>query len=98
MRFAVLALAGLVALSAVAASDVLADPADDALAKLNELSRQAEQTTEAMHSAQLDLTKKVAAEQAADAKHTADEATVDSTKSQLATFQTSVDKFAAAQY
>lgn len=85
-------------LGGAVAGHVLADPADDALAKLNELSRQAEQTTEAMHSAQLDLTKKVAAEQAADAKHAADEATVDSTKSQLATFQTSVDKFAAAQY
>ena len=85
-------------LGGLVAGHVYADPADDALAKLNELSRQAEQTTEAMHSAQLDLNKKVAAEQAADAKHVADEATVDSTKSQLATFQTSVDKFAAAQY
>ena len=85
-------------LGGVLAGYVQADPADDALAKLNELSRQAEQTTEAMHSAQLDLTKKVAAQQAADAKHTADEAAVDSAQSQLATFQTSVDKFAAAQY
>jgi cell wall-associated NlpC family hydrolase len=85
-------------LAGVVAGHVQAEPADDALAKLTELSRQAEQTTEAMHSAQLDLNKKVAAEQAADAKHVADEATVDSTKSQLATFQTSVDKFAAAQY
>src|ERR1700759_849886 len=92
------AIAGLTVAASIFAGHVQADPADDALAKLNELSRQAEQTTEAMHSAQLDLTKKVAAEQAADAKHTADEATVDSTKSQLATFQTSVDKFAAAQY
>jgi cell wall-associated NlpC family hydrolase len=85
-------------LGGVVAGHGYADPADDAMAKLNELSRQAEQTTEAMHSAELDLTKKVAAEQAADAKHAADEATVDSTKAQLATFQTSVDKFAAAQY
>lgn len=75
-----------------------ADPADDALAKLNELSRQAEQTTEAMHSAQLDLNNKLAVQQAAEAKHVADVAAVESAKSQLATFQTSVDKFAAAQY
>ncbi|BBY30559.1 peptidoglycan hydrolase RipC [Mycolicibacterium sediminis] len=75
-----------------------ADPADDALAKLNELSRQAEQTTEAMHSAQLDLDGKVAAQQVADAQHAADAAAADSAKVQLATFQSAVDKVAAAQY
>jgi cell wall-associated NlpC family hydrolase len=85
-------------LGGMAVGHVHADPADDALAKLNELSRQAEQTTEAMHSAQLDLNQKLAAQQAADAKHAADVAAVESTKSQLATFQSSVDKFAAAQY
>jgi cell wall-associated NlpC family hydrolase len=85
-------------LGGVVAGHVQADPADDALAKLNELSRQAEQTTEAMHSAQLDLNNKLAVQQAADAKHTADAAAVESTKSQLATFQSSVDKLAAAQY
>jgi len=85
-------------LGAVVAGHVQADPADDALAKLNALSRQAEQTTEAMHSAQLDLNNKPAVQQAADAKHTADAAAVESAKSQLATFQSSVDKLAAAQY
>ena len=96
------------AIGAIAGSDgsrqgfspasVQADPADDALAKLNELSRQAEQTTEAMHSAQLDLNNKLAAQEAAEEKHAVDAAAVDSAKSQLATFQSSVDKFAAAQY
>jgi len=85
-------------LGAVVAGHVQADPADDALAKLNELSRQAEQTTEAMHSAQLDLNNKLAVQQSADAKHAADAAAVESAKSQLATFQSSVDKLAAAQY
>jgi peptidoglycan DL-endopeptidase CwlO len=85
-------------LGGVVAGHVQADPADDALAKLNELSRQAEQTTEAMHSAQLDLSNKLAVQQAAEAKHTADAAAVESAKSQLATFQSSVDKLAAAQY
>jgi cell wall-associated NlpC family hydrolase len=85
-------------LGSVVAGHVQADPADDALAKLNELSRQAEQTTEAMHSAQLDLNNKLAVQQAADAKHADDAAAVESTKSQLATFQSSVDKLAAAQY
>jgi len=82
----------------VAASDVLADPANDAMAKLNELSRQAEQTTEAMHSAQLDLNNKLGAQQTAEKKHGDDQAAADSAKSRLATFQTGVDKFAAAMY
>jgi peptidoglycan DL-endopeptidase CwlO len=91
-------IAGLTVSGGLLASNVQADPADDALAKLNELSRQAEQTTEAMHSAQLDLNSKLAVQQTADAKHAADLAAVESAKSQLATFQTSVDELAAAQY
>ena len=82
----------------ILAANVQADPADDALAKLNELSRQAEQTTEAMNSAQLDLDNKLAVQQAADTKHTADVTAVESAKSQLAKFQSAVDKLAAAQY
>jgi cell wall-associated NlpC family hydrolase len=82
----------------VVAGSVHADPADDAVAKLTELSRQAEQTTEAMHSAELDLNAKLAAQQAADQRHAADLAATDAAKAQLATFQTSVDRVAAAQY
>ncbi len=82
----------------ILAANVQADPADDTLAKLNELSRQAEQTTEAMHSAQLDLDNKLAVQQAADTKHAADVTAVESAKSQLAKFQSAVDKLAAAQY
>jgi peptidoglycan DL-endopeptidase CwlO len=92
------AIAGLTVLGSILAGNVQADPADDALAKLNELSRQAEQTTEAMHSAQLDLNNKLAVQQSAEAKHAADVAAVESAKSQLATFQSAVDKVAAAQY
>ena len=97
-RLAVGALAGFVIISGVGSSNVLADPANDAMAKLNELSRQAEQTTEAMHSAQLDLNNKLAAQQAAEKKHNDDNAAADAAKSRLATFQTGVDKFAAAMY
>ena len=97
-RFAVGALAGFIALSGVAVSNVLADPANDAMAKLNELSRQAEQTTESMHSAQLDLNNKLGAQQAAEKKHADDVAAADAAKSRLATFQAGVDKFAAATY
>ncbi len=74
------ALAFLVMLGAVFAGPGHADPADDALTKLNELSRQAEQTTEAMHSAQLDLNKKLEIQQAAEVKHTNDVAAVDAAK------------------
>jgi cell wall-associated NlpC family hydrolase len=91
-------IAGLTVFSGVLAASVQADPADDALAKLNELSRQAEQTTEAMHAAQLDLDNKLAVQQAADSKHAADVAAADSAKAQLATFQSAVNKVAAAQY
>jgi cell wall-associated NlpC family hydrolase len=97
-RFAVGALAGFVAVSGVAANNVLADPANDAMAKLSELSRQAEQTTEAMHSAQLDLSNKLAAQRTADKKHSDDVAAADAAKSRLATYQAGVDKFAAAMY
>jgi cell wall-associated NlpC family hydrolase len=91
-------LAGITLFGGILASAVHADPADDALAKLNELSRQAEQTTEAMHSAQLDLDAKLEAQQAAEAKHAADAGALDSARAQLATFQDQVDKVAASQY
>ena len=97
-RFAGAALAAFVALSVVTGGDVLADPANDAMAKLNELSRQAEQTTEAMHSAQLDLNNKLAAQRTADKQHADDLAAADAAKSRLATFQVGIDKFAAAMY
>jgi len=97
-RPAIGVIAGLTLFGGILASTVQADPADDALAKLNELSRQAEQTTEAMHSAQLDLNDKLAAQEAAEAKHAADAGALDSAKSQLATFQINVNKVAASQY
>ena len=97
-RPAIGALAGLTILGGQFVGSVHADPADDAVAKLNELSRQAEQTTEAMHTAQLDLTKKLSLEKAADAKHNSDQAALDLIKAKLTSYQTSVDKVAAAEY
>ena len=97
-RSCVGALAGFTVLSGALAANVAADPAGDALAKLNELSRQAEQTTEAMHSAQLDLNDKLAAQRAADAKLAGDQAAVAAAKARLGTFQTTVNKLAAATY
>jgi peptidoglycan DL-endopeptidase CwlO len=97
-RFAVAGIAGLISLSGVFSADVLADPANDAMAKLSELSRQAEQTTEAMHSAELDLNNKLAAQRAADKKHADDQAALGAAKAKLANFQSAVNKFAAAMY
>ncbi len=97
-RPVITAIAGLTVFVSAMAGQALADPADDALAKLNGLSRQAEQTTEAMHSAQLDLNNKLAVQQAAETQHATDIAAVESARAQLATFQNSVDTLAAAQY
>ncbi|MBV9351226.1 MAG: C40 family peptidase, partial [Mycobacterium sp.] len=97
-RFAVAGIAALISLSGVFSADVLADPANDATAKLSELSRQAEQTTEAMHSAELDLNNKLAAQRAADKKHADDQAALGAAKAKLANFQSAVNKFAAAMY
>ena len=90
--------AGCLALSGALSPQVLADPAGDALAKLNELSRQAEQTTESMHSAQLDLSNKLTAMRAAEKKHADDQAALDAAKARLDTYQSAVNKFAAAMY
>ncbi|WP_349268533.1 peptidoglycan hydrolase RipC [Mycolicibacterium parafortuitum] len=89
---------GLALFGAVLTGQALADPAEDALAKLNQLSRQAEQTTEAMHSAQLDLDSKLAVQQAAEAKHASDVAATEAARDQLVDYQGKVDKLAAAQY
>jgi len=91
-------LAGFTVLSGALAAHGAADPANDALAKLNELSRQAEQTTEAMYSAQNDLNGKLAAQRAADKKLADDQAAVAAAKARLTTFQTAVSKLAAATY
>lgn len=92
------AIAGITIVAGVLTGTVHADPADDGVAKLNELSRQAEQLTESMHSAQLDLSNKLQVQAAAEKKHADDIAVVDAAKGQLATYQGAVDKFAAAVY
>jgi cell wall-associated NlpC family hydrolase len=90
--------AGCLAFACALGSQALADPAGDAMAKLNELSRQAEQTTEAMHSAQLDLSNKLTVMRTAEKKHNDDQAALNAAKGRLATFQSAVNKFAAAMY
>ncbi len=91
-------IAGVTAVTGIWSTAAFADPAEDALAKLNELSRQAEQLTESMHSAQIDLDKKVEIQAEADRKHASDIATLAAAKSQLETYQGAVDKLAASVY
>ncbi|WP_408066408.1 peptidoglycan hydrolase RipC [[Mycobacterium] nativiensis] len=91
-------LVGVTALTSVLLGSVQADPADDALAKLSELSRQAEQTTEAMHTAQLNLDEKLAAQQAADRTHADDQAALGAARDQLSTYRSAVNRFAATTY
>ena len=92
------AIVGVTAVTGIWATAALADPAEDTLAKLNELSRQAEQLTESMHSAEVDLDKKVQIQTEADRKHTDDLAALDAAKAQLSTYQGNVDKLAASVY
>ena len=92
------AIVGMTAITGVWSTAAFADPAEDTLAKLNELSRQAEQLTESMNSAQVDLDKKVEFQVEADRKHISDTAALEAAKAQLATYQGAVDKLAASVY
>ncbi|MFC9790915.1 NlpC/P60 family protein [Rhodococcus sp. NPDC127528] len=91
-----------IALVAAATGTAGADPAPDspttALEKLSDLSRKSEQTTEAMHNAQIDLDSKVAVQRDAEARHLADQGVLDAARAKVAQFQPAVDKLTAANY
>ena len=101
-RFLARQLIGSLALAAIlgvaVVSDVGADPAADALARMNELSRQAEQTTEAMHTAQIDLDAKSLAQRAAEEASNADREVVDRANAELTKYQNAINEVAAAAY
>ena len=80
------------------AGDVQADPAADALSKLNDLSRQALQTRKAVTAAQRDADDRLAAQTAAEDRHRADLAALETANSQLAPYQAAVDRVAAVDY
>ena len=80
------------------AGDVQADPAADALSRLNDLSRQALQTREAVTAAQRDADDRLAAQTAAEDRHRADLAALEIANSQLAPYQAAVDRVAAMTY
>lgn len=86
------------ALALSLASDVMADPAADAMAKLNKLSTQALQTREAVTAAQRDADAKLAAQTAAEDRYRADLAALDAANAELAPYQSAVDRLAAMTY
>jgi peptidoglycan DL-endopeptidase CwlO len=90
--------AGVLALTLSIAGDVRADPAADALAKLDELSSQAIQTREAVTLAQRDAEDRLAAKTAAEDRHRADLVALDAANSQLASNQAAADQVAAMTY
>ena len=90
--------AGVLVLIIAMAGDVKADPAADALARLDELSQQALQTREAVTAAQRDADDRLAAKTAAENRHRADLVTLDAANSQLASNQVAADKVAAMTY
>lgn len=90
--------AGAVVLACTLSSPALADPAQDAVTKISELSRQAEQLTEQMHAAELDLDTKVQAQTAAEQSHATDLAALDAARLQLYSYQGSVNTLAASVY
>jgi len=80
------------------AGNVNADPQADALAKLEELSSQAIQTREAVTNAQRDAEDKLAAKTAAEDRHRANVAVLDTANNELAANQAVADKVAAMTY
>jgi len=78
--------------------DVKADPAADALSKLNELSHQAVQTREAVSTAQRDVDARLAAQTAAEDRHRADLAALEVVNGQLQPYQAAADRVAAMTY
>ncbi|MDT5077874.1 MAG: peptidoglycan DL-endopeptidase CwlO [Mycobacterium sp.] len=83
---------------ALSMSGVMADPAADAMSSLNELSRRAVQTREAVTTAQRDVDAKLAAQTAAEERHRADLAALEVANNELAPFQAAVDRLAAMTY
>lgn len=92
----------LVAVSAGTAGTASADPALDnptaALERLAELSRESEQTTEAMHNAQIDLESKLSVQHDAEARNAGDRTLLEQAQAKVAQFQPAVDRLTAVNY
>lgn len=88
----------ILALALSIAGVVQADPAADALARLNELSNQALQTREAVTAAQREADARLAVQTAAEDRHRTDLEALALANSQLAPYQAAVDRIAAMKY
>lgn len=98
LRRAVCGSAAAVLAAALLMGDVHADPAEDALSRLTELSSQAVQTREAVTAAQHDADARLAAQTAAEDRHRADLEALAAANAQLAPYQAAVDRVAAMTY
>ncbi len=87
-----------VLVTATSMGGATADPADDALAKLNELSQQAVQSRAAVTAAQREADARLAEQMAADDRHRADMETLAVANAQLAPCQDAADRVAAMTY
>lgn len=90
--------AAAVLVSALSMGDVKADPAADALARLDELSSEAVQTREAVTAAQREADARLAAQTAAEDRHRTDADALAVANAGLAPFQAAVDRMAAMTY
>ncbi|MGW0160204.1 coiled-coil domain-containing protein [Mycobacterium sp. NPDC003323] len=90
--------AAAILLLAMSPGNVVADPAADALAKLNELSAQALQTREAVTAAQHDVDARMAEQTVAVDRHRADAEVLAVANAQLQPFQDAADRVAAMTY
>ncbi|BBY64041.1 coiled-coil domain-containing protein [Mycolicibacterium helvum] len=97
-RTAVSVATGAAVLAASIVQNVWADPASDALAELNKLSREAVQTREAVSAAQRDVDGRLADQTAAEERHLADLAAVGAANAELEPYQAAVDRLAAITY
>lgn len=93
-----LALALIVGTPGPASADPALDNPTAALERLTDLSRKSEQTTEAMHNAQIDLDSKLAVQRDAEARHVQDMQRLDAARAEMARFQPAIDRLTAANY
>lgn len=92
------AIAALTALCLVWAGTAHADEASDDLAKLKELTKQAETMMVTVQAAEQDLTRKLQLQSDAEKKHAEDVAALEAVRAQLSDYQGTVDKTLAAFY
>ncbi|GJF11678.1 glycoside hydrolase [Mycolicibacterium cyprinidarum] len=92
------AVAAVLAVTLSVVGVAIADPAADALSRLNELSRLAVQSRDAVTAAQLELDSRLAAQMAAEDQHRGDLAALDADNAKLQAHQVAVDRVAAMMY